>query len=142
MHPSERKDIMIKWVKRLKRERYELTVLESLDSGKPVRDIAEIDLAETIHCLAWYAEAADKLFDKMAPSGDDAMALIVREPVGVVGCILPWNFPMLMLAWKVGPALAAGNSVIVKAAKETSMTAVRMAELATEAGFPTAFSVS
>jgi len=136
MHPSERKDIMIKWVKRLKRERYELTVLESLESGKPVRDIAEIDLEETIHCLAWYAEAADKLFDKMAPSGDDAMALVVREPVGVVGCILPWNFPMLMLGWKAGPALAAGNSVIVKAAKETSMTAVRMAELATEAGIP------
>ena len=136
MHPSERKEIMIKWVKRLKRERYELTVLESLDSGKPVRDIAEIDLAETIHCLAWYAEAADKLFDKMAPSGDDAMALIVREPVGVVGCILPWNFPMMMLGWKAGPSLAAGNSVIIKAAKETSMTAVRFAELATEAGIP------
>jgi gamma-glutamyl-gamma-aminobutyraldehyde dehydrogenase len=136
MHPGERKDIMIKWVKRLKRERYELTVLESLESGKPVRDIAEIDLHETIHCLAWYAEAADKLFDKMAPSSDDSMALVVREPVGVVGCVLPWNFPMLMLAWKAGPALAAGNSVIVKAAKETSMTAVRMAELATEAGIP------
>jgi gamma-glutamyl-gamma-aminobutyraldehyde dehydrogenase len=136
IHPAERKDIMIKWVKRLKRERYELTVLESLESGKPVRDIAEIDLEETIHCLAWYAEAADKLFDKMTPSGDDAMALVVREPVGVVGCILPWNFPMLMFGWKVGPALAAGNSVVVKAAKETSMTAVRMAELATEAGVP------
>jgi gamma-glutamyl-gamma-aminobutyraldehyde dehydrogenase len=136
MHPAERKDIMIKWVKRLKRERYELTALESLESGKPVRDIAEIDLEETIHCLAWYAEAADKLFDKITPSGDDAMALVVREPVGVVGCILPWNFPMLMLAWKAGPALAAGNSVVVKAAKETSMTAVRMAELATEAGIP------
>jgi gamma-glutamyl-gamma-aminobutyraldehyde dehydrogenase len=95
MHPSERKDIMIKWVKRLKRERYELTVLESLESGKPVRDVAEIDLEETIHCLAWYAEAADKLFDKMTPPSDDAMALIVREPVGVVGCVLPWNFPML-----------------------------------------------
>jgi gamma-glutamyl-gamma-aminobutyraldehyde dehydrogenase len=136
MHPSERKDIMIKWVKRLKRERYELTVLESLESGKPVRDVAEIDLEETIHCLAWYAEAADKLFDKMTPPSDDAMALIVREPVGVVGCVLPWNFPMLMLAWKAGPALAAGNSVIVKAAKETSMTAVRLAELASEAGIP------
>ncbi len=136
MHPTERKDIMIKWVKRLKRERYELTVLESLESGKPVREIAEIDLHETIECLAWYAEAADKVFDKMAPSGDDAMAMIVREPIGVVGCVLPWNFPMLMMAWKVGPALAVGNSVIVKAARETSMTAVRMAELASEAGLP------
>lgn len=136
MHPSERKDIMIKWVKRLKRNRYELAVLESLDSGKPICDCAGIDLEETIHCLAWYAEAADKLFDKIAPTQDDAMGLIVREPVGVAACVLPWNFPMLMLAWKAGPALAAGNSVIVKPAGQTSMTALRLAELATEAGIP------
>lgn len=136
LHPSERKDIMIKWVKRLKRNRYELAVLESLDSGKPVSDCAGIDLEETIHCLAWYAEAADKLFDKVAPTQDDAMGLIVREPVGVAACVLPWNFPMLMMAWKVGPALAAGNSVIVKPAEQTSMTALRLAELASEAGLP------
>lgn len=136
MHPSERKDILIKWVKRLKRNRYELAVLESLESGKPVRDVATIDLEETIHCLAWYAEGADKLFDKVAPTQDDALGVIVREPVGVAACVLPWNFPMLMLAWKAGPALAAGNSVIVKPAEQTSMTALRMAELATEAGIP------
>ena len=136
LHPSERKDIMIKWVKRLKRNRYELAVLESIDSGKPVRDCATIDLEETIHCLAWYAEAADKIYDKIAPTQDDAMGLIVREPAGVAACVLPWNFPMLMLAWKAGPALAAGNSVIVKPAGQTSMTALRLAELATEAGIP------
>ena len=136
LHPSARKDIMIKWVKRLKRNRYELAVLESLDSGKPVRDCATIDLEETIHCLAWYAEAADKIYDKIAPTQDDAIGLIVREPAGVAACVLPWNFPMLMLAWKAGPALAAGNSVIVKPAGQTSMTALRIAELATEAGMP------
>ncbi len=136
MHPTERKDIMIKLVKRMKRNRYELAVLESLDSGKPIRDCATIDLPETIECLAWYAEAADKLYDRMSPATDDAMGLIVQEPMGVVACILPWNFPLMMFGWKVGPALAAGNSVIVKPASLTSMTALRIAELATEAGVP------
>lgn len=136
MHPSERKEILIRLVKLIKRHRHELTVLESLESGKPVRDIATIDLPETQHCLAWYAEAADKLFDRISPSGDDALGMIVREPAGVVACVLPWNFPMLMMAWKVGPALTAGNSVIVKPAEQTSMTALRIAELATEAGVP------
>jgi gamma-glutamyl-gamma-aminobutyraldehyde dehydrogenase len=111
-------------------------VLESLDSGKPVRDCATLDLPETCHCIAWYAEAADKLFDRISPSGDDALGLIVREPVAVAAAVLPWNFPMLMLAWKVGPALAAGCSVIVKPAEQTSMTALRLAELAREAGLP------
>jgi gamma-glutamyl-gamma-aminobutyraldehyde dehydrogenase len=123
-------------VKLIKRNRHELAVLESLDSGKPIRDCATIDLPETLHCLAWYAEASDKCYDQISPSGDDAMGLIVREPAGVVACVLPWNFPMLMLAWKAGPALAAGNSVIIKPAEETSMTALRLAELAAEAGIP------
>ena len=123
-------------MKHLTRNRHELAALESLESGKPVRDIATIDLPETLQCLAWYAEAADKLFDKVSPTQDDALGLIIREPVGVVACVLPWNFPMLMLAWKAGPALAAGNSIIIKPAEQTSMTALRMAELAVEAGIP------
>jgi gamma-glutamyl-gamma-aminobutyraldehyde dehydrogenase len=86
--------------------------------------------------LEWHAEAIDKIYDQVAPTGDDALAIIVREPIGVVGCVLPWNFPLLTLAWKIGPALAAGNSVIVKPAEETSMTALRVAELAHEAGMP------
>jgi gamma-glutamyl-gamma-aminobutyraldehyde dehydrogenase len=136
MHPSERKEHMIKLVKLMKRNRYELQVLESIDSGKPIRDIATIDFPETLECLAWYAEAADKLYDQVSPSTEDAMGLIVREPVGVVACILPWNFPLQMLGWKAGPALAAGNSVIIKPASETSMSALRVAELAGEAGIP------
>jgi len=136
MHPAERKEILIKLVKLMKRNRYELSVLESLESGKPIRDIATIDLPETLHCFAWYAEAADKLYDQVSPATDDAMGLIVREPVGVAACILPWNFPLQMMGWKVGPALAAGNSVVVKPARETSMSALRVAELATEAGVP------
>ncbi len=136
LHPSERKETMIQWVKLIKRNRHELAVLESLDSGKPIRDCAAIDLPETTACLAWYAEAADKLYDQVSPSGDSAMGIIVREPSGVVACVLPWNFPLLMLAWKVGPALAAGNSVIVKPAEQTSMSALRACELASEAGIP------
>jgi gamma-glutamyl-gamma-aminobutyraldehyde dehydrogenase len=136
LHPSERKAIMIQWVKLMKRHRYELATLEALDSGKPIRDCVEIDLPETASCIAWYAEAADKLYGQMSPTTDDAMGLIVKEPAGVVACVLPWNFPLMMLAWKAGPSLAAGNSVIVKPAEQTSMTALRVAELATEAGIP------
>lgn len=136
MHPSARKEVMIRLVKLLKRHRHELAVLESIESGKPIRDCVNIDLPETMHCLAWHAEAADKLYDQVSPSGDDALGLIVREPMGVVACVLPWNFPLLMAAWKIGPALASGNSVIVKPAEQTSMTALRLADLAHEAGVP------
>lgn len=136
LHPSERKDVLIRLCKLLTRNRRELAVMECLDSGKPIRDCETIDLPETIHTIKWHAEAIDKIYDQTAPSGDDAIAMIVREPVGVVAAILPWNFPLLMMAWKIGPALAAGNSVIVKPAEQTSMTALRVAELAMEAGIP------
>jgi len=118
MHPSERKDVLIKLTKLIKRNARELAVMESLDSGKTIFDCETVDVPETIHCLAWH------------------VAMVVREPVGVVGLVLPWNFPLLMLAWKIGPALAAGCSVIVKPAEETSLTALRLAELAMEAGIP------
>jgi gamma-glutamyl-gamma-aminobutyraldehyde dehydrogenase len=134
MHPGERKQVMIRLCKYLQRNRHELAVLESLDSGKPIRDCATADIPETIQCLQWHAEAIDKLYDETAPVGDDAMAMVVREPVGVVGAVVPWNFPLMMLAWKLGPALAAGNSVIVKPAEQTAMTALRVAELAHDAG--------
>ncbi len=136
MHPGERKAILIRLAKLMRRNRHELAVMESLDSGKPVRDCALIDLPEAIDCLLWHAEAADKIYDQNAPVGDDAMAMVVREPIGVVGCVLPWNFPLLMAAWKLGPALASGNSVILKPAEQTSLTALRLAELAFEAGLP------
>ncbi|SVC70993.1 uncharacterized protein METZ01_LOCUS323847, partial [marine metagenome] len=136
LHPSERKEALIKLSKLIKRNIQELAVMESIDSGKPIRDCATIDLPETIDCLLWHAEAVDKIYDQTAPAGEDALAVIVREPIGVVGCVLPWNFPLLMLAWKIAPALAAGNSVIVKPAEQTSLTALRIAELSIEAGIP------
>ena len=136
LHPAERKQILIRLAKLMRRNRHELAVMESIDSGKPIRDIETIDLPETINCLIWHAEAVDKIYDQTAPVGEDAVAMVVREPVGVVGCVLPWNFPMLMMAWKIGPALAAGNSVVLKPAEQTSLTALRIAELAFEAGLP------
>ena len=136
MHPSERKQSMIQLCKLMNRHRYELAVLESLDSGKPIRECQMTDVPETIHCLKWHAEAADKLYDRISPSGANALGLIVREPVGVAACVLPWNFPLMMLAWKIGPALAGGNSVILKPAEQTSMSALKVAELAAEAGIP------
>ncbi len=136
MHPGDRKRILKQWVSLIGAHWDELAVMESLDSGKPIRDCVTIDVPETMHCLTWYAEAIDKLYGSVSPSGDQAMGVISREPMGVVACVLPWNFPLMMLAWKAGPALAAGNSLIVKPAEQTSMTALRVAELAVEAGIP------
>ena len=134
--PAERKRVLIAFAKLIERNRHELAVLESLDSGKPVAECQTIDLHETINTIRWHAELIDKIYDSTAPVGQGALALVVREPIGVVGCVLPWNFPLLMMAWKIGPALAAGCSVIVKPAEETSLTALRLAELACEAGIP------
>ena len=135
-HPSARKDVLIRLCKLMTRNRRELAVIESLESGKPIRDCETIDVPEAINTIKWHAETIDKIYDQVAPSGEDALAMVVREPIGVVGLVLPWNFPLLMLAWKIGPSLAAGNSVIVKPAEQTSMTALRVAELASEAGLP------
>lgn len=134
--PADRKDVLIRLAKLMTRNARELAVMESLESGKTIYDCETVDLPETINCLKWHAEAIDKIYDQVAPASDDHIAMILREPVGVVGLVLPWNFPLLMLAWKIGPALAAGCSVIVKPAEETSLTALLVAELAVEAGLP------
>ncbi len=136
LHPTARKEVLIRFAKLLTRNARELAVMESLDSGKTIYDCETVDIPETIHVIKWHAELIDKIYDQVAPSSDDHLALVVREPVGVVGLVLPWNFPALMLAWKIGPALAAGCSVVVKPSEETSLTALRIAELAYEAGVP------
>lgn len=136
LHPGQRKEVLIRLAKLMTRNARELAVIESLDSGKTIFDCETVDVPETIHCLTWHAELIDKIYDQVSPASDDHIAMVVREPVGVVGLVLPWNFPLLMLAWKIGPALAAGCSVIVKPAEETSLTALRVAELAMEAGVP------
>lgn len=134
--PASRKAVLLKWVGLLHEHADELAALDCLDAGKPISECLNTDIPETLHTLAWYAEAIDKLFGAVAPSPDNSLALVVKEPVGVVGVVLPWNFPAQMFSWKVGPALAAGNSVIVKPAELTSLSAFRMVQLAHEAGVP------
>jgi gamma-glutamyl-gamma-aminobutyraldehyde dehydrogenase len=136
LHPSERKTAIAKLAKLIEQNALELAVMETLESGKPIHECVLTDLPETVHCIQWHAEATDKLYDQLSPSGTGAVGMIVREPMGVVACVLPWNFPLMMVAWKLGPALAAGNSVIVKPAETTSMTTLRIAQLAIEAGIP------
>jgi len=136
LHPGERKEIILKLAHLIEKNQHELAVLESLESGKPISECQMTDLPETISALKWHAEAADKIYDQISPSNESGIGLIVREPIGVVGAVLPWNFPLMMLAWKIGPALATGNSVIVKPAEQTSLTTLRVAELAFEAGIP------
>ena len=136
IQPAARKEALISLAKLMTRNAHELAVMESLDSGKTIFDCQSIDIPETINCLKWHAEAIDKIYDQVSPASDDHISMIVREPIGVVGLVLPWNFPLLMLAWKIGPALAAGCSVVVKPAMETALTALRVAELSMEAGIP------
>jgi len=114
----------------------ELAALETLDNGKPISDARAADLPLVIDCLRYYAGWADKLHGDTIPIRGDYFCYSRREPVGVCGQIIPWNFPMLMTAWKWGPALAAGNTVVMKPAEQTPLTCLRMGELAIEAGFP------
>ncbi|MGX9120911.1 aldehyde dehydrogenase [Mesorhizobium sp. BHbsci] len=136
MPPADRKAVLIRLVELLQCNARELAVMESIDSGKTICDCETVDLPEAINCIKWHAEAIDKIYDQVSPASDGHIAMIVREPIGVVGLVLPWNFPLLMLAWKIGPALAAGCSVVVKPAEDTSLTTLRVAELAHEAGVP------
>jgi gamma-glutamyl-gamma-aminobutyraldehyde dehydrogenase len=136
MKPGDRKKVLFKFAERLEAHADELALLDTLEAGKPIGDCATMDIPDTIHCLRWHAEAIDKLYDHVSPTGPENLALVLREPVGVVGCVIPWNFPAQMAAWKIGPALATGNSVVLKPAELTSLSAIRMAELAAEAGLP------
>lgn len=136
MHPSERKVKLMRFAQLMEDHQTELSVLESVDSGKPVGECVAVDIPETIKTIRWHAELIDKIYDTTAPAGPNVLALVTREAIGVVGLVLPWNFPLLMLAWKIGPALAAGCSVIVKPAELTSLSTLRVAELAQQAGIP------
>ncbi|UVK56928.1 aldehyde dehydrogenase [Mesorhizobium sp. AR02] len=134
--PEYRKEVMLRLADLVRTHREELAVLESIDSGKTVTDCLHEIGREVSTFFQWYGELADKSFGKVAPTGENALALIVKEPAGVVGLVLPWNFPLLMAAWKMAPALAAGCSVLVKPAKQTPLSVLRLAELAQEAGLP------
>lgn len=136
LSPVTRREIMLKWANLIRENAEEIAALDCIDAGKPITECLNTDLPATLETFYFYAECIDKQFGKIAPTDNSALGLIVHEPIGVVGVVLPWNFPAQMFAWKVVPALAAGNSVIVKPAELTSLSAYRMVQLAYEAGIP------
>lgn len=136
MSPKERKLILQRLAALVESHALELATMDSLEAGKPIADCVNIDLPETVNALQWHAEAADKIYDRIAPTGPAVLSLIVREPIGVVGAVLPWNFPVMIAALKVGPCLAAGNTLVIKPSELTSASTIRLAELAAEAGVP------
>ncbi|WP_066152146.1 aldehyde dehydrogenase [Hydrogenophaga pseudoflava] len=134
--PAQRKRVMLRFAELIQANGDLLALTESLDMGKPVKYAKGVDVNSAANCIRWYGEAVDKVYDEIAPTPDTALALITREPVGVVGVIVPWNYPMIMAAWKIAPALAAGNSVVLKPSEKSPLTALKLAELALEAGIP------
>ncbi|WP_168789517.1 aldehyde dehydrogenase [Paraburkholderia aromaticivorans] len=136
MSPAERGRRLVRFADLIDRHSEELALLESLDVGKPIRDSLAVDIPLAAKAIRWYGEAIDKVYGEIAPTDSSTMALIKREPIGVVAAVVPWNFPLLMAAWKIGPVLAAGNSIIVKPAEQSPLTALRVAALASEAGIP------
>jgi aldehyde dehydrogenase (NAD+)/gamma-glutamyl-gamma-aminobutyraldehyde dehydrogenase len=134
--PEARKEVLLKLAALVRDHKEELATLESIDSGKTITDCLHEIGNEVPTFFQWYAELIDKSFGKVAPTAESVLAVIVKEPIGVAGLVLPWNFPMLMAAWKLAPALAAGCSAVLKPAEQTPLTALRLAALAAEAGLP------
>jgi acyl-CoA reductase-like NAD-dependent aldehyde dehydrogenase len=134
--PKQRKKVLQRFAALIEEHADELALLETLDMGKPITDSRRVDVPLAAEAVAYYGEAIDKVYDEVAPTHPSSVVMIVREPLGVVGAVVPWNFPLLMASWKLGPALATGNSVVLKPAEQSPLTALRIAELATEAGIP------
>ena len=134
--PAERKAVMKKLAALIMENQAELALLESLNMGKPVNDAMNIDIPGSAACFEWYAEAIDKLYGEVAPTDGNNVAMITREAIGVVAAVVPWNFPLDIAAWKLAPALITGNSVVLKPAEQSPFTALRLAELAKQAGLP------
>ena len=134
--PRERGQALIAFAQRIHDNAEELALMISLEMGKPIREALQTELRAVVNCFRWYGEAVDKVLDEIPATASHSLALITREPVGVVGAVVPWNFPLTMTAWKLAPALAVGNSVILKPAEHTTFSALRLAELAYESGIP------
>jgi 4-guanidinobutyraldehyde dehydrogenase/NAD-dependent aldehyde dehydrogenase len=134
--PARRKAVMIRFASLLEQHAGELALLETLDMGKPISDALAVDIPGAARALRWSGEAIDKIYDEVAPTPHDQLGLVTREPVGVVAAIVPWNFPLMMACWKLGPALSTGNSVVLKPSEKSPLSAIRMAQLAVEAGIP------
>ena len=136
LSPRERKQIMIKFADLIIANRDELALLETLDMGKPITASLNVDVNSAANSLRWFGEAIDKVYDEIAPTADNTLAMITREPIGVVGAIVPWNYPMLMACWKIAPALASGNSVVLKPSEKSPLSALKIADIALQAGIP------
>jgi acyl-CoA reductase-like NAD-dependent aldehyde dehydrogenase len=134
--PADRKRVLLKLAELMRSNKAELALLESLDVGKPIRDTMSVDVPSAAKTIQWYAETIDKVYGEVGPTGPDALSLVTREPIGVVAAIVPWNYPLIITAWKLGASLATGNSVVLKPASQSPLTALRLAELAAEAGLP------
>lgn len=134
--PAERKAVLLKLADLIRGNLTEFALLESLDMGKLVTDAAAIDVPGAAGVFQWFAEAIDKIYDEIAPTGRGNVAMVRREALGVVGAVTPWNFPLDMAAWKCAPALAMGNSVVLKPAEQSPLSALFLAELALQAGVP------
>ncbi len=134
--PAQRKKVLLRWADLLEQHSDELALLESLNAGKPISDTLHVDVPGAINTLRWTAEAIDKVYEQIAPTSHNTLALVTRLPLGVILAIVPWNFPLSTTLWKLAPALATGNSVILKPDPKTPLTALRIAQLATEAGLP------
>ena len=134
--PAQRKAVLHKFADLMEAHREELALLETLDTGKPIRHSLRDDVPGAARAIRWYAEAIDKVYGEVAPTGGNELAMIVREPIGVIAAVVPWNFPLLLACWKLGPALASGNSVVLKPSEKSPLTALRLAGLAKQAGLP------
>lgn len=134
--PASRKRRLLRLAGLIEERGADLALLDTLDMGKPVAESHGTDVPGAAGCFAWYAEAADKIYGETAPTGPGTLAHVHRVPLGVVGAVVPWNFPLDIASWKVAPALAAGNSVVLKPAEQSPLSALLLAELAAEAGIP------
>ncbi|EED35975.1 aldehyde dehydrogenase family protein [Luminiphilus syltensis NOR5-1B] len=136
MAPADRKMVLVRWAELIEKHAQEIALLETIDVGKPISDTVNVDVPSAVRTIRWSGEAIDKIYEQISPTGHDALALVTRLPLGVVAAIVPWNFPLSTTAWKLAPALATGNSVILKPASNTPLSALRIADLAFEAGLP------
>ena len=136
MAPADRKTVLVRWAQLIEDHADEIALLECLDAGKPIADTSGGDVPAAARTIRWSGEAIDKVYDQVAPTPANSLALVQRLPLGVVAAIVPWNFPLTTTAWKLAPSLATGNSVILKPASNTPLTALRIAGLASEAGLP------
>ena len=134
--PSHRKAVLSLFADLIDEHREELALLETLDTGKPINHSVSTDIPGAAGSLRWYAEAIDKVYGEVAPTEKDVHAYISHQPIGVVAAVVPWNFPLWLACWKLGPALAAGNSVILKPSEKSSLTAIFLGKLANRAGLP------